>query len=77
MDIEERNRAISEQRKTRYQSDFDPGHTPERTPPADARLAAAAEYAAFQLGQINRKLDRLIAAVERPRRLATRSATIF
>jgi len=65
MDAEERNKAISGQRKARYETDFDPGHTPERAPPADLRLAIAAEYAAFQLGQINRKLDRLIAAAER------------
>jgi hypothetical protein len=52
-------------RLTSYETDFDPGHTPERTPNADARLAAAVEYAAFQLGQINRKLDSLTAAVER------------
>ena len=30
-----------------------------------ARLANAAEYTAFQMGQISRKLDRLIAAAER------------
>jgi hypothetical protein len=28
------------------------------------RLALAAEYAAYQLGQINRKLERLIEAAE-------------
>jgi hypothetical protein len=32
---------------------------------ADIRIAAAIEYIAKQLGQINRKLDALIAAVER------------
>jgi hypothetical protein len=31
---------------------------------ADARTAHAAEYAAYQLGQINRKLDRLIYVLE-------------
>lgn len=65
MDTEQRNKAIAEQRKARYEADFDPGHNPDRMPPPDARLAAAAEYAAFQLGQINRKLDRLITAAER------------
>jgi len=34
-------------------------------PLTDQRSAAAAEYMAYQLGQINRKLDRLIAAAER------------
>jgi len=64
-DIEERNRHIAEQRRAFYSADFNPHHTPENMPPPDARLAAAAEYAAFQLGQINRKLDRFIAAAER------------
>jgi hypothetical protein len=31
----------------------------------DGRTAIASEYAAYQLGQINRKLDRLIAIAER------------
>jgi hypothetical protein len=65
VDIEERNKAIRAQRKTAYEADFDPGLTPERSPTPDVRLAAAIEYAAFQIGQINRKLDRLTAAVER------------
>jgi hypothetical protein len=33
--------------------------------PLDVRLSRAAEYAAYQLGQINRKLDRLAEAAER------------
>ncbi|HLN37631.1 MAG TPA: hypothetical protein VK337_07600 [Xanthobacteraceae bacterium] len=57
--------AISERRKALYRADFEPQHLPDKAPPPDARLAAAGEYAAFQLGQINHKLDRLIAAVER------------
>ena len=65
MDIEQRNKAIQEQRKAGYEADFDPGLTPEQMISPEARLAAAAEYAAFQLGQINRKLDRLIVAAER------------
>lgn len=56
--------STSERRKALYEADFQPQHAPDRTPPPDARLAAAAEYAAYQLGQINRKLDRLIAATE-------------
>lgn len=48
-----------------YEADFEPGHLAGQEGSTDARLAAAAEYAAFQLGQINRKLDRLTAAVER------------
>lgn len=61
---DERNQ-ISERRKAIYQADFDPQHVPNKAPPPDVRLAMAAEYAAFQLGQINRKLDRFIAAAER------------
>jgi hypothetical protein len=32
---------------------------------ADMRTAHASEYAAYQLGQISRKLDRLIEAIEK------------
>lgn len=63
--VEERNQQILAQRKARYEAEFDSGQLPERIIPPDARLATAAEYAAFQLGQINQKLDRLIAAAER------------
>ena len=31
---------------------------------ADARTAHAAEYTAYHLGQLNKKMDRLIAAIE-------------
>jgi hypothetical protein len=65
MDMEQRNKALEQHRRAGYQTDFDPGLTPERPISPEARLAAAAEYAAFQLGQINRKLDRLIEATER------------
>ena len=64
VDMHERNRQLDERRKAFYETDFDPKHRPEGMPPPDIRLAAAAEYAAFQLGQINRKLDKLIAALE-------------
>jgi hypothetical protein len=46
-----------------FEADFSPGLESGQEPAA--RLARACEYAAFQLGQMNRKLDRLIAAVER------------
>jgi hypothetical protein len=65
MDTEQRNKALQEHRRAGYGADFDPGLTPERALTPEARLATATEYAAFQLGQINRKLDRLIAAAER------------
>ncbi len=65
MDRTERDRLLNERRKAFYENDFNPPYAPETTPPPEARQALAAEYAAFQLGQINRKLDRLIAAFER------------
>ena len=46
------------------EADFNPGHTPEHMPAPEHRLATAVEYAAYQLGQINRKLDKLVAAME-------------
>ena len=45
------------------ENDFAPHHTPEQTPDPSVRLAIAAEYAAFQLGQINQKLDTMIEAL--------------
>lgn len=46
------------------QEDFIPPYSRMHMPEPDARAAAAAEYTAYQLGQINRKLDRLIVAIE-------------
>jgi hypothetical protein len=54
----------TERRKAYYEADFNPGYPRGTVPPPDARMAGAAEYAAYQLGQINRKLDRLIEALE-------------
>ena len=50
---------------TRYkymERDFEPGYS---SMPFDMRLTLAVEYAAYQLGQINRRLDQLIDAGER------------
>jgi hypothetical protein len=57
---EERDQLLHERWQARMEKEFHPGHTPEQTPEPDVRLAIAAEYAAFQLGQINRKLDKLV-----------------
>lgn len=65
MDQVERDQEIAERRKARWDADFALSFAPDKAPPADVRLAFATEYAAYQLGQINRKLDRLIAAAER------------
>ena len=58
----EDQKAMAERRKAMMEGDFNPGYT--HMPQPDVRLATAAEYAAYQLGQINRKLDKLIAALE-------------
>ena len=59
----ERDEIIHERWRARMENDFAPHHTPEQTPDPSVRLAMAAEYAAFQLGQINRKLDTVIEAL--------------
>jgi len=56
--------AFARRRKMYMDQDFDPGYYPSSMP-LDIRLSRAAEYAAYQLGQINRKLDRLVEAAER------------
>ena len=56
----ERDQVIHERWHARMENDFAPDHTPEQTPDPSLRLAIAAEYTAFQLGQINRKLGKLI-----------------
>jgi hypothetical protein len=56
---------MSERIRQRYEADFDPGFSPSSVPPPEIRLAAAAEYTAFQMGQINRKLDILIEAIQK------------
>jgi hypothetical protein len=42
------------------ESDFNPGYLPESMPGLDTRMVNAAEYSAYQLGQINRSLSRLV-----------------
>jgi hypothetical protein len=60
-DSDKDEEALDTRRKLYMTRDFDPGHS---SMPFDMRLALAAEYAAYQLGQINRKLERLIEAAE-------------
>ena len=54
--------------RTRYDAffgaDFMPLIRHDQTQGADARMAYAAEFAAFQLGQIDKKLGRLIELME-------------
>jgi len=65
--------AFATRRKGYLEQDFDPGYYPSSMP-LDIRLSRAAEYAAHQLGQINRKLDRLVEAAERIADSLSRSA---
>ena len=46
-------------------SDFDPTVIRKHTARSEDRMVAAVEYAAYQLGQINRKLDWFRQIVER------------
>jgi hypothetical protein len=65
VDINERNKALEARRKVLMESDFSPGYTPESMPNPEHRLANAADYAAYQLGQINRNLAKLVALMEK------------
>jgi hypothetical protein len=46
------------------EADFLPAPAPDTLSQSDRRMAEAAEYIAYHLGQIDRKLDRLIALLE-------------
>jgi hypothetical protein len=75
MTIPNKEEAFATRRKAYLEQDFDPGYYPSSMP-LDIRLALAAEYAAYQLGQINRKLDRLLVSIAqgaRPRMLAKKA----
>ena len=59
----ERNRAAALW-KEMTEKDFDLYYNPGiNSPSPEMRTAMAVEYAAYQLGQINHKLDRIIAAL--------------
>ncbi len=64
-DMADRDKALAAHWKSRMETDFIPGYTPERTPPNDTRIVNAVEYAAYQLGQMNRNLARLVEVLER------------
>jgi hypothetical protein len=57
--MEERNKLIAERRKQMMEGNFNPGYTPEHTPAPEIRMVNAAEYAAYQLGQINQSLKEI------------------
>lgn len=54
--------------KTAMEADFLPQPSPDTLSQVDRRLTNAAEYIAYHLGQIDKKLDRLIALLEASRR---------
>jgi hypothetical protein len=56
---------IRGQYETFFQADFMPLIRHEQTQGAEQRSAYAAEFAAYHLGQIDRKLGRLIDLLER------------
>jgi hypothetical protein len=64
--------ALAFRRRSSMEQDFDPGYYPSSMP-LDIRLSRAAKYTAYQLGQINRKLDRLIEAAEQIARSLSRA----
>lgn len=50
--------------RARMEADFLPEPSPDTLSQVDRRMANAAEYIAFHLGQIDKKLDRLIDLLE-------------
>ncbi len=64
------NDAIRAQYDKFFEADFMPLIRHEQTQGADGRTAYAAEFAAFQLGQIDKKLGRLIELLEQQPRPA-------
>jgi len=56
---------MSETRKHKMESDFNPAYVPENMPGFDTRIINAVEYSAYQLGQINRTLTRLVDILEK------------
>ena len=56
-DTRDRLRAVME-------AEFLPDPSPDTLSQVDRRMANAAEYVAYHLGQIDKKLDRLIALLE-------------
>jgi hypothetical protein len=64
MNEAEQAKALAERRKAYMEGDFDPGYRPSGMPTADLRIASAAEYSAYQLGKLNRNLEKLILVLQ-------------
>jgi hypothetical protein len=59
-----RSANMSEEIKRRMEGDFLPEPSSSALSQNDGRMTDAAEYIAYHLGQIDKKLDRLIAILE-------------
>jgi hypothetical protein len=70
--LEEQLRSIRDRWKSRMRAPFEPWSLPAHTQRGQARMVAAMEYAAFQLGEINRRLARLVALTEEEMRRGRR-----
>ena len=55
---------ILDRYRTSFANDFVPQFRYEQMPGAEERIAYAAEFAAYRLGQIDEKLGRLIAIMQ-------------
>lgn len=66
--IEDHKRAVRERWNAYMRGAFDPWNLPPHTPRAEDRMLAAMEYTAFQLGEINQRLARLMELTESVRR---------
>lgn len=58
------NEASEDSVRRRMKDDFLPEPSPDTLGQVDRRMTNAAEYIAYHLGQIDKKLDRLIALLE-------------
>jgi hypothetical protein len=57
-------KAIKDQVRAEMEAEFLPEPSPDTLSQLDRRLGNAAEYIAYHLGQIDKKLDRLITLLE-------------
>jgi hypothetical protein len=69
--VMDNNNAIRTRYETFFGEDFMPLIRHEQTQGAEQRTAYAAEFAAFQLGQIEKRLGRLIELMEAQQSRAT------
>ena len=58
------DRDVTDRLKAGMEADFLPDPSPDTLSQIDRRMANAAEYVAYHLGQIDKKLDRLIVLLE-------------